>query len=522
MKPFAIALLLSCSFSYSQDILKPILEVENIGSKEALGSGVLGIGDINGDGWPDIAVSARDIWKTHIYFGGPVILDGIADVTIPGGAKIGKGDLNGDGIMDLVIAGNETLYVYLGKPGPGLRIDTIPSLILTTGDSVFVTGSYTFGYSFAIGDINNDGFDDLVVGAEEYKTKGKTFVFMGKPQPTSNPDFTGIGDSTYGEYGRQIGIADINGDGIKDLAISFFRFLGSTRSSCGIDFFWGRSGWRFTKDGYSQRLTSAATKFFPLVDFTLTDYNFDGKADISFSSDSSVYFFYGRSDSIRANYDFRLVPRSSLDAFSSGAIEIGDVNNDGKDDFAFRGWPGGAAVCVHVFLGSTHLQTKSVARLCRGFVSTGAFDQISGVGDVNGDGVNDFATGAPYDPLLGVDPQDGYFVIYSGQKYWVTQVKDEKAIPQAAGLSQNYPNPFNPSTTIEYTLEKKGNVRLAIYDNIGREVSVLVHEEQYVGLHKAVWNGRDSDGKMLSTGSYFYRLALNGNVVETKKLLLIK
>jgi len=83
-------------------------------------------------------------------------------------------------------------------------------------------------------------------------------------------------------------------------------------------------------------------------------------------------------------------------------------------------------------------------------------------------------------------------------------------------LEQNYPNPFNPSTTIGYILNEKGNIKLTLYNAIGKEIAVLVNEEQDKGYHKTILNAEN-----LASGVYFYKLQA-GSLVETKKMLLMK
>ena len=83
-------------------------------------------------------------------------------------------------------------------------------------------------------------------------------------------------------------------------------------------------------------------------------------------------------------------------------------------------------------------------------------------------------------------------------------------------LEQNYPNPFNPATTIKYKIPKTGLVQIKIYDVIGRELAVLVNEEQTAGEHTATLNAKN-----LPSGVYFYQLNVGGNVT-TKKMILIK
>jgi hypothetical protein len=83
-------------------------------------------------------------------------------------------------------------------------------------------------------------------------------------------------------------------------------------------------------------------------------------------------------------------------------------------------------------------------------------------------------------------------------------------------LQQNYPNPFNPSTVISYQLPVVSNVKLAVYDMLGREVRVLVDEKKEAGYHEIRF-----DGSGLASGVYLYRLRA-GDYVATKKLLLMK
>jgi len=83
-------------------------------------------------------------------------------------------------------------------------------------------------------------------------------------------------------------------------------------------------------------------------------------------------------------------------------------------------------------------------------------------------------------------------------------------------LYQNYPNPFNPNTTIEYSLPKKSNVILTVYDILGNEISVLVNEQQERGLYSVRFDAPGS-----ASGVYFYRIQAD-SFVQTKKMMLMK
>jgi len=88
-------------------------------------------------------------------------------------------------------------------------------------------------------------------------------------------------------------------------------------------------------------------------------------------------------------------------------------------------------------------------------------------------------------------------------------------------LRQNFPNPFNPVTIIEYSLPRKGNVRIIIYNLLGQQIICLIDTEQSAGSYNITWNGTDSSDKIVPTGIYFYRIETVDHV-ETKKMLLLK
>lgn len=95
------------------------------------------------------------------------------------------------------------------------------------------------------------------------------------------------------------------------------------------------------------------------------------------------------------------------------------------------------------------------------------------------------------------------------------------AAPPDLRLCPNQPNPFNPLTTIRFDLPAAGNVRLAVYDIAGRLVKVLAGGEMAAGSHEAVWDGRDSAGRAMASGSYLARLETGGKV-ESVRMSLIR
>ena len=92
----------------------------------------------------------------------------------------------------------------------------------------------------------------------------------------------------------------------------------------------------------------------------------------------------------------------------------------------------------------------------------------------------------------------------------------ESALPDENILARNYPNPFNPSTRIEFSINSPKDVRLEIFDSIGRRVTTLINGELNKGFHFV-----DFDGSGIASGVYFYRIKTNEQTL-TQKMLLIK
>ena len=94
--------------------------------------------------------------------------------------------------------------------------------------------------------------------------------------------------------------------------------------------------------------------------------------------------------------------------------------------------------------------------------------------------------------------------------------EEESTVPTTALLLQNFPNPFNPTTQIRYELSRASEVRLTVYDMLGREVNVIVNQSQSAGSHEITFNATG-----LSSGVYIYELRTNSQVLS-KTMTLIK
>lgn len=88
-------------------------------------------------------------------------------------------------------------------------------------------------------------------------------------------------------------------------------------------------------------------------------------------------------------------------------------------------------------------------------------------------------------------------------------------------LGRNFPNPFNPSTTLSFSLPSEMVCKLEVYNVRGQKVKTLLNESLQSGRHTIVWDGKDANGKSVSSGVYFYRLD-TPNRTQTSKMLLMK
>jgi hypothetical protein len=99
--------------------------------------------------------------------------------------------------------------------------------------------------------------------------------------------------------------------------------------------------------------------------------------------------------------------------------------------------------------------------------------------------------------------------------------KKKVTLPDALQFFPNYPNPFSDQTTLEYVLPDPGQVRLAVYDVLGRQVRVLVDENQKAGRHTVPWDGRDESGRRLASGVYLARLVVGGTT-KVQKMTFVR
>ncbi len=111
-------------------------------------------------------------------------------------------------------------------------------------------------------------------------------------------------------------------------------------------------------------------------------------------------------------------------------------------------------------------------------------------------------------------------LVVGSRDFAETQAGEIDLVPTEFSLSQNYPNPFNPQTTIRFSLPHSAEVRVVVYDQLGRLVRTLVQGSRPAGTHTVIWDGRNDEGRQVASGVYVYKIISGTRSISRKMLLL--
>ncbi len=327
------------------------------------------VGDFNGDGIPDLAVTgARDDSVTILLGNGDGTFTAApaAPSTGSGPEAIVVADLNGDGIQDLAIANSavNSLTILLGK-GDGTF--TLVPEAPTTG---------TGPVCIAVADFNGDGIPDLAVTTVFSQT---VTILLGKGDGTFAAT-TLSSAQVISEFA--IASGDFNRDGKADLAVT---------TSTGVKILLGNGDGTFAS---GTTYTTAASSNYP-ISIVVADFNGDGKPDLVVGvgenvegSVSTVKILLGKGDGT-----FAAVPTSPIVSWYSSTIAVADFNNDGIPDVALAS---GFGAGVMVLLG------RGDGTFPASFSNSVANSMAVATGDFNGDGRADLAVPTGYDDTVAV------------------------------------------------------------------------------------------------------------------------
>ncbi|MCK5560012.1 MAG: FG-GAP repeat protein, partial [Thermoplasmata archaeon] len=372
------------------------------------------------------------------------------------GSALGSGDLNGDFINDIIIAapsaygpnnsrdGCGEVHVIFGNSTPSPIIDlNSPSDIIFYGVEIYDH----LGSAIAIGDVNSDGFDDLLLGVHgedgignEKLMCGGIYIIYGNVSLPSIWDFattpanvTIYGADVYDRIGETIAIGDINGDGIDDIitGITYGDGPSNNRPYCGeVYIIYGNASLPsiidlavFNTSNYTL-IYGAETDDYLGKSVTAGDVNFDGYDDIiisgprgdgvnnSISYCGEVHIFFGNSSSsLQSSIDL-LLTSANVTIYGKyrdcigNEVTSGDLNGDNFDDIIISTTGGDGPYnnrtgCgeVYIIYGNTtfpsNISTSEADVIIYG---QDDFDGMSGgleTGDGNGDGYDDLVIGVP-------------------------------------------------------------------------------------------------------------------------------
>ena len=448
----------SAALRYGQDTSLSRVDASFTGSVsyEAVGCAVAILGDINGDGFDDIATATQDnavhgsvtgrIW---IFLGKASgwsrdVAMSSADASLASGDTDGKwgqaiapvGDVNGDGLDDFVVGistNNEMgayagkVYLFLGRQ-TGWRL----GMDLADADASFRGEREQEGagrYVSGAGDVNGDGYDDFLIGApsndETNDLAGKCYLILGRASPWSRDVHLSKANASFrgerydSELGPVAAAGDVNGDGYDDFLLlappdkETDGDMGQVYLILGKATGWARNVSAGAADASFHGEGAMGYESTGLAGGV--DVNGDGYDDIlvgsqgydepSGSDNGKVYIVFGRNAGWRIDMDLEDADASLLshrNLLEAGEVlcAAGDVNGDGLGDFLVSSdifWDGNVSVVLGARTGWR--KDMNLSDCAASFVGEGidsrAGRAIGGGGDIDGDGFDDIVIGAP-------------------------------------------------------------------------------------------------------------------------------
>ena len=400
---------------------------------ESFGISVAGTGDVNGDGYADLIIGAPqfdsgfvfDQGRAFVYLGSATGPSSTPAWTADGGqagawfgySVASAGDVNRDGYADVIIGARlfdngqtdeGRAYVYLGS---AFGLGTTPAWTAEVDQS-----GAMFGSSVAsAGDVNGDGYADVIVGAPGFDTtvnidEGRAFVYLGSATGLSTAPFWSAGSNLFSSaYGASVAAAgDVNGDGLGDIIVGAPLYDNAGFPDEGRVFVYVGPLFDPHSPGTTNPIwTADSNKTQAKLGYSVAgagDVNGDGFGDVLVGApgwgSGQVLAFYGSPTGPSVAPSFSAKINKNPAEFGSSVAGIGDINGDGISDIAIgapRVDASGAsgAGSVRVFYGGRMGLGQAPAFTIGENQTNSLFGgSVAGAGDVNKDGVADFIVGA--------------------------------------------------------------------------------------------------------------------------------
>ncbi len=406
------------------------------------GTTVACIGDVNKDGYSDIAVgtpywdgaSGNDCGKVSVYLGSATGVSDTAVWTYEGddgdgmGYSIAGGDLNNDGFSDIVFSGIY-VYDYSGTYRTG-------AVYVYYGDSTGIGSSFfacygkqdleEFGSSISVADIDANGYMELIVGApyydSTYENQGRVAIYR---------NLSNVYESIKGtQYGEEFGYSvfangDINGDGYDDIVVGSPGYDNTSTDNGRLYVYYGNDTFYFDNADVIIECTSDSALFGKSV--CMGDFDEDGYADVMVGSPfymdntgvkvGAAFVYRGEETGLETTYEWRQLGTQNNEQFGYSVSYVGDVNGDGFGDIIV-GSPyydnaNGDAGRVFVYYGGKDGFSSEPDAMWYPKETDGSYGgEVKHIGDVNGDGYGDICIGAPY--WDGGETDEGAIFVYYG------------------------------------------------------------------------------------------------------------
>jgi len=396
-----------------------------------LGYSVGTAGDVNQDGYDEVIIGARhgtdSISKegvAYVFYGSFPGLSDDPDWQI-GGGQLGSlfgasvavaGDVNGDGYDDVIVGapGYKNGQTRTGAAfvfhGAGGGLSSVPDWKLV-GDQKDASLGFSVG---SAGDVNGDGYDDIIVGApwqsDGQEGEGVAFVFFGSDSGLSlAPDWLAGAEQEYATFGTSVGTAgDVNGDGYSDVIVGAPNYDVAGVSVGAAFVFFGSDAGPGASPDWARYGDQEEAQFGASVG-TAGDVNGDGYDDVIVGMPNldenrtdvgAALVYHGDGDGLSASHDWMATTDQEGARFGAAVATAGDVNGDGYDDvvvgaprYWFDQYQEGTAFVFHGSPAGLHTEADWWAGGDK--ADTGFGTSVSTAGYVNGDGYADLVVGAP-------------------------------------------------------------------------------------------------------------------------------